>query len=110
MTSGFLRERVDHLDQLLDRVVRGLERGDRFVFGHLVGARFDHHDAVLGAGDDEVELALLALREARVDDELAIDEADTHGGDGLFNRHLRERQRRAGAGEREHVRVVLGIR
>ena len=62
--SGFLRERVDHLDELLDRVVRGLERGDRFVFGHLVGARFDHHDAVLGAGDDEVELALLALREA----------------------------------------------
>ena len=83
--------------------------GDRFVFGHLVGAGFDHHDAVLGAGDDQVEAALLALREGRVDDELAVDQADAHAGDGLFDRHLRQRQRRAGAGEREHVRVVLGV-
>ena len=56
--------------------------------------------------------SLLCLRcgKRRVDDELAIDEADAHGGDGLFDRHLRERQRRAGAGEREHVRVVFGVR
>ncbi len=83
--------------------MRSLERGDRFVFGHLVRAGFDHDDAVPGAGDDEIELALLALRESRVDDELAVDEADAHRGDGFFNRHLRQRERRAGAGEREHV-------
>ena len=64
----------------------------------------------ISGGHDEIELALLALRERRVDDELAVDEPDAHRGDGLLNRHLRERQRRAGAGQREHVRIVLGVR
>ena len=33
--------------------------------GHLLGAGLDHHEAVLAAGDDEIELALLALLERR---------------------------------------------
>ena len=52
----------------------------------LAGARFDHDDAVHGAGDDEIEAALFALREGGIDDVLAIDQADSHGGDGLFER------------------------
>ena len=89
--------------------MRGFERLDGFLFGHLVGAGFDHHDAVLRAGDHQVEAALFALRESRVDDVLAVDQPDAHGGHGLLDRHFRERQRRAGAGQREHVGVVFGV-
>ena len=48
-----------------------------------------------------IELALLALRERRVDDELALDQADAHGRDGLLDRHLRQRQRGAYENEGE---------
>ena len=109
LRPGFFGQSVDHLDDLLDRSVRGLERLDGFLFGHLVGARFDHHDAVLRAGHHQVEAALLPLREGRVDDVLAIDQADAHRGDGLFDRHLRQRERRARAGERQDVGVVFGV-
>ena len=109
LTAGFLGERVDHLDQLLDRLVRRLEGLDGLVFGDFAGACLHHHDAVSRAGHHEIELAQLALREGRVDDVLALDEADAHGGHGLLNRHLRQGQRGAGAGQRQHVRVVFGV-
>ena len=57
-----LREVVDRRHDLLDRGVRRLERLDDLFFGDFLGAGLDHHEAVLAAGDDEVELALLALR------------------------------------------------
>ena len=86
-----------------------LERLDDLLLGHFLRARFDHHEAVLAAGDDEVELALLALLEGRVDDVLAVDEADAHAGDRLLERNLRERERGRRAGDREHVGVVLRV-
>ena len=89
--------------------VAGLERQNRLFFRHLLGAGLDHHDAVLAAGDDQVEAAFLALREGRVDDVLPVDQADADAGDRLLERHLRQRQRRGGAGDREHVAVVLDV-
>ena len=65
----------------LDRRVRVLERLDDLLLGDFLGARFDHHDRVLGAGDDQVERAALALLEGRIDDELAVDQADADAGD-----------------------------
>ena len=89
--------------------VRGFERADDLGFRHLLGAGFHHHDAVLRAGDDQVEQALLALGVGRVDDELVVDQADAHAGDGLLERNLRDGQRRRGAGDGEHVGVVVGV-
>ena len=100
---------VDRRDDLLDRRVRGVERADHLFFGRFLRARFDHHDRVGAAGDDEVDLALLALGVGRVDDVAAVDEADAHAGDRLLERNRRERQRRRRAGDRQHVRVVLGV-
>ena len=60
-----------------------------FFLGHLVGARFDHDDAVLAPGDDQIEAALLALREGRIDDVLAVDETDADAGDRLLERNAR---------------------
>ena len=102
-------EVVDRRDDLLDRRVRRFERVDDLLFGHFLRAGLDHHQAVLAAGDDEVELALLALREGRVDEVLAVDQADAHAGNGLLERNLGERERGGGAGDREHVGVVLAV-
>ena len=100
---------LDGGDDLLDRGVRGFERADDLRFGHFLGAGLDHHDAVARAGDDQVERALLALGVRRVDDVLVVDQADAHAGDGLLERDLRDGQRRRGAGDRQHVGVVLGV-
>ena len=62
------------------------ERLDDLLLGDFLRARLDHHQAVLAAGDDEIELALLALLEGRVDDVLAVDEADADAGDRLLER------------------------
>ena len=57
--------------------VRELERLEELRLGHLVRAGLDHRQALLRADDDQVELALLLdSGERRVDDELAVDQAD----------------------------------
>ena len=107
--AGLFGEIVDGRDDLLDRGVGGLERFDDLLLGHFLCARFHHHQPVLAAGDDEVELALFALLESGVDDVLAVNEADAYARDRLLERNLRERERGGGAGNREHVGVVLLI-
>ena len=102
-------QRVDAGADLLDGRVRGLERLDDFVFRHFLRAGLDHHDAVLASGDREIQAALLALRERRVDDELAVDQSHAHAGDGLLERHFREGEGRRGAGDGQHVGIVFGV-
>ena len=72
----------------------GFERFNDLLFGHFPGASLDHHQAVLAARDDEIELAFLALGERRIDDVLAADETNPHAGDGLLERNIRKGQRR----------------
>jgi hypothetical protein len=79
-----LGEVVDRRHDLLDCDVRGFERLDDLLLAHFLRAGFDHDEAVLAAGDDEIELAVLALGERRVDDVLAVNQADAHAGDGLL--------------------------
>ena len=85
--------------------VRDVERVEDLGLGHLVGARLDHEDGLLGAGDDEVEVAaaLGQVGLARVDDEVAVDLADAHRADGRRQRDRRDHQRRGGAVHREDV-------
>ena len=104
-----LGEVVDHRDDLLDRGVGGFERLDDLLFAHFLRAGFDHDEAVLAAGDDQIELALLALGEGRVDEVLAVNQADPHAGDGLLERDVGQGERRRGPGEGEDVGVVLAV-
>ena len=55
--------------------------------------------------------SLLCLRCSNVgiDDVLAVDEADADAGDRLLERDLGERERGRGAGDGQHVGVVLGV-
>ena len=86
-----------------------LERADHLFFGDFLRAGFDHHDRVGVPATIRSSVLLLPLLERRVDDVLAVDEADAHAGDRLRERDLGEGQRRDGAGDGEHVGVVLGV-
>ena len=52
LLADCLREIVDGVDDLPDGGVRGVERLDHLLFGDLLRAGLDHHDAVAAAGDD----------------------------------------------------------
>ena len=108
--AGLRRELVDAGDDLLDRRMRAFERFHHLRLGHFLRTRLDHHDAVLAAGDDEVERAAPALFEGRIDHEVAVDMADAHTRDRPRLRNAGQRERRRRPGDREHVGVVLGIR
>ena len=109
LLARFARQVVDSRHDLLDGCMRRLERLHHLRFGDFLRAGFDHYDAVLASGDNEVQAALLALLERRVDDELAIDETDTDTRNRLFQRDVGQRQRGGRARNRKHVSVVLLI-
>jgi hypothetical protein len=102
-------EIVDRRDDLPDGRVRGIQRLDHLLLGHLLRARLDHDQTVLAAGDNEIELARLALLEGRIDDVLPVDHPDADAGNRLLERDLRQGERRRCAGNREHIGIVLGI-
>ena len=102
----------DFLDEGIDRGVRlhgdlhGLDNG---FLGNLAGAGLDHHDGVLRAGDDEVEVAFGGLGEGGVDHVLAIDAADADAADGAVEGDVANAEGRAGADGDERVGLVLAV-
>ena len=48
----------------------------------------EHHDEDLDYADDEIEKALLALLERRVDHVLAVEQPDAHARNRLLERNL----------------------
>ena len=107
--ARFLRHPVDHVHDLLDRGVSGLEGRDHQFLADDFRARLDHHQAVLASGDDHVETRLLALGVGRVHHDLVADQRHPHRRDGLLNRNLRQRHRGPRTGDGQHVRVVVGV-
>ncbi len=110
LLAGVLRQRVDAHDDLLDRLVRALERLDHLVFRHLFRTGLHHDDAVARAGDDQIEPAAPPLLECRVDEVFAVDEANTHARRRLHDGNGGEAQGRRGAGDGQDVTIVLAIR
>ena len=62
----------DGIDHRLEMTVAEHHRAEHDFFGQLLGFRFDHQHGVLGAGDDEVELALFHLVDRRVEDVFVV--------------------------------------
>ena len=79
------------------------------VFGELLGFRLDHQHGVLGAGDDEIELALGHLVDLRVEHILVVDEADAGGADRSHERRARQRERRGSRDHPQNVGIVLEV-
>ena len=86
-----------------DLRVGELERFDHLLLGHLACSCLDHRQRVLRADDDEVEGRLLRHRQRRVDDELAVDQADAHGAHRSHEGQRRDHQRRRGAVDGQDV-------
>ena len=114
--AGLLAELAHGGDQLLDLRVRDVERVEDLGLGDLVGARLDHQDGLVGAGDHEVEVGREEVLLVRVDDEVAVDLADPDRADGLAGtgcwRPSAPRRRRSWRGCRtgRHGRSTAGSR
>ena len=80
-----------------------------FVFRQFLDFGFDHHHGVLGAGDDQVHPAVLQLVERRVQDVLAVDEADARGADRAHEGHARDDQGGRGGDHGDDVGIVLEV-
>ncbi len=79
------------------------------VLGQLLRLGFHHQHAFGGAGDHQVELAVLHLLGGRVQDVLAVDVADAGGGDRAEERDAGQGQRGRAADHRDDVGVVLQV-
>ncbi len=99
-----------HRDDLLDDVVALDEGGGQDVLRDLLRARLDHHDRVLGAGHQQVQLALrLEVGGGGVDHEGPVPVAHPHRADRPVERDVGDDERRGGADDGEGVRVVLEV-
>ena len=82
------------------------DRVQDLALGDFARARFDHHHLGGAADHHQVETAALHLLVGGVQDELAVDETDAHGGDRGREGDIGDVQRRRGAGDRQDVGVV----
>ena len=98
---------LDGGDDLLDLGVGELDGAEDDVFGLLLGAGLDHHDAVLMADDHDVERGVGALGVGGIDDELAIDAAHAHGAHGGAEGNVRERERSGRGVDADDVGIVF---
>ena len=108
--AGLLAQVVLRLAEALDLLVGDVERVEDLRLGDLAGARLDHQDGLLGAGDHQVERRLEQPLLVGVDEEVALGVlADPHGADGHRERDVGDHQRGARAVHREDVVGVLVV-
>ena len=93
----------------LNRFLAELKRGVEVRVGDFLGGAFVHHHVRLVADIDQVQVAFEHLGVGGVGDELAADAPDPGRADRAGPRDVAEHQRRRGADQRQHIRVVLAI-
>ena len=98
-----LDERADLLE-LLMRLHQGVEH---LLLGHFLRARLDHDDLVLGRAQGDVHLGDLALLGGRVDNGLAVHDADLAARDDVVERDVRDRNRDRSAQQRHDLGGVV---
>src|SRR3989442_859367 len=74
--AGLFGQRMDGLERGLHLLVAESHRAEHHVLGQLERLGFHHQHALLGPGDDQVELRPLQLAHRRVDDVLPVDVTD----------------------------------
>ena len=90
--------------------MRELERGDEVGLGDLVGRALVHHDVLLVADVDEVEIGPGLLLMGRVGDELTFHAGDTESAQRAGPRDVGHGERGAGSEDREDIGVVRAVR
>ena len=107
LLGSLLGELDDGLDHRLEVPVAEHHGAEHDFFRQLVGFRLDHQHGVLGAGDDEVELALLHLVDGRVEHVLVVGEADARAADRAHEGGAGQRERGRRADHGDDVGIVL---
>ncbi len=107
LLRGLLGELNNRLDYRLEMPVAEHHGTEHDVFGQLLCFRFHHHDGVLRAGDDEIELALGHLVELRIEYVFVVDEADAGAADRPHERYAGQRERRRSRDHCDDVGIVL---
>ena len=97
-------------DDGLAAVVAELERGHEVGFGDFIGGAFIHHDVLVVADIDDVEIALSLLGVSRVGDELAVHTAHAHCAQRAGPRDVADGQCGGCADDAEDVGIVFTIR
>jgi hypothetical protein len=101
----------DRFDDRLEMAMAEHHRAEHDFLGQLLGLRLNHQHRVLGAGDDEVEIALGHLVDLRIEDIFVVDEADPRRADRPHERGAGQRQRRRCGHHGDDVgRVLLVVR
>ncbi len=107
--AGLGDQFVDAGGDLLAAVVAELDGAEHFLFGGLLRARFHHHDAVFGAGHDDVQLRFAAFGVGGVGDVFAVHHADAHAAQHMMKGNIGNGQRGARADDGQRVGILLGI-
>jgi hypothetical protein len=102
-----LLQLVLHVEQRLQSLVCGEQCLEHHVLGKHAGASLDHDEPGAAAGNQQVQIGLFELAVPRVDDELAVDAADAHRGDGPVERDVGQLQGGRGSRHGDDVGVVL---
>ena len=82
---------------------------EHHFFGNFLGASFHHHHGVLGARHGEGQFALCALLIVRIDDELAVDQADIDRASRPCKGNIGNAQRGGGTDHSRDFRRVVGV-
>ena len=103
---GQVDDGIDHRLHAAVREHQGLEEG---VFRQFLGLGLDHHQGVLGAGHEQVEVGIRHLVQRRVQNQLAVDIADARAANRAHEGHTRDGQGGRGRDHADHVRVIFQI-
>ena len=106
---GLDAQLLDQVDDLANLLVAKEDRQGHVVLGHFAREAFDHRDRVLGAGDDQIEIAFLHLRHGRHGDEFAADSADADGAGELQEGDVRDVQGGRCADHAQDIGIVLAV-
>ena len=82
---------------------------EHFLFGDLVGARFDHHDGVFRSAQSEIKAGFFALFVIGVDDVFAVHVSYHDGARGSVERNVGHAQSDGASEHTENFRRDIGI-
>ena len=102
----YLLDEGDHLLHLCKALHNGLQHG---VVVHLVGAGLDHADLIGGAGNGQLQVALLALLGVGGQDDLTIHQTDIDAGNGPVPRDIGDGQRHGCADHAGDLGNAVGV-
>ena len=105
----FFGELDDGLDHRLEMSVAEHHGAEHDLFGQLFGFQLHHHDGVLRAGDDKIELTLAHLVDLRVEHIFVVYKGDAGAADRAHERRARKGQRGRGRNHRHDIGIVLLI-